>query len=396
MQVRNIKGGVSMKLRWSTCFKVGVSIFLLYLAVNYWQAVADVISAMLGAAMPLIIGAFIAYMVNILMAKYEKWYFPKAKNKFLVNSRRPVCMTGAFASLLAILALVVYLIAPQLAEAVQIIIAAIPEVAETLLDLAEEHKILNEETLAALNAIDWQSQIGNLVNVLTSGIGSVMDMLISTVSSVFSIIVTGFLSIIFSIYILANKEGLRNQVHRLSHRYIHDKIREKVKYVLVTFNDCFRKYIVGQCIEAVILGALCTLGMWILQLPYAAMVGALIAVTALIPVAGAYIGAGVGAFMILTVDPMKALIFLIFIIVLQQLEGNLIYPRVVGSSMGLPGIWVLAAVSVGGGIMGIMGMFLGVPLAAALYRIIKEDVSKREAQEKQKQPEKAELPSDTE
>lgn len=385
-----------MKLRWSTCFKVGVSIFLLYLAVNYWQAVADVVSAMLGAAMPLIIGAFIAYMVNILMAKYEKWYFPKAKNKFLVNSRRPVCMTGAFASLLAILALVVYLIAPQLAEAVQIIIAAIPEVAEMLLDLAEEHKILNEETLAALNAIDWQSQIGNLVNVLTSGIGSVMDMLISTVSSVFSIIVTGFLSIIFSIYILANKEGLRNQVHRLSHRYIHDKIREKVKYVLVTFNDCFRKYIVGQCIEAVILGALCTLGMWILQLPYAAMVGALIAVTALIPVAGAYIGAGVGAFMILTVDPMKALIFLIFIIVLQQLEGNLIYPRVVGSSMGLPGIWVLAAVSVGGGIMGIMGMFLGVPLAAALYRIIKEDVSKREAQEKQKQPEKAELPSDTE
>ena len=385
-----------MKLRWSTCFKVGVSIFLLYLAVNYWQAVADVVSAMLGAAMPLIIGAFIAYMVNILMAKYEKWYFPKAKNKFLVNSRRPVCMTGAFASLLAILALVVYLIAPQLAEAVQIIIAAIPEVAETLLDLAEEHKILNEETLAALNAIDWQSQIGNLVNVLTSGIGSVMDMLISTVSSVFSIIVTGFLSIILSIYILANKEGLRNQVHRLSHRYIHDKIREKVKYVLVTFNDCFRKYIVGQCIEAVILGALCTLGMWILQLPYAAMVGALIAVTALIPVAGAYIGAGVGAFMILTVDPMKALIFLIFIIVLQQLEGNLIYPRVVGSSMGLPGIWVLAAVSVGGGIMGIMGMFLGVPLAAALYRIIKEDVSKREAQEKREQPEKAELPSDTE
>ena len=396
MQVRNIKGGVSMKLRWSTCFKVGVSIFLLYLAVNYWQAVADVVSAMLGAAMPLIIGAFIAYMVNILMAKYEKWYFPKAKNKFLVNSRRPVCMTGAFASLLASLALVVYLIAPQLAEAVQIIIAAIPEVAETLLDLAEEHKILNEETLAALNAIDWQSQIGNLVNVLPSGIGSDMDMLISTVSSVVSIIVTGFLSIIFSIYILANKEGLRNQVHRLSHRYIHDKIREKVKYVLVTFNDCFRKYIVGQCIEAVILGALCTLGMWILQLPYAAMVGALIAVTALIPVAGAYIGAGVGAFMILTVDPMKALIFLIFIIVLQQLEGNLIYPRVVGSSMGLPGIWVLAAVSVGGGIMGIMGMFLGVPLAAALYRIIKEDVSKREAQEKQKQPEKAELPSDTE
>ena len=385
-----------MKLRWSTCFKVGISIFLLYLAVNYWQAVADVVSAMLGAAMPLIIGGFIAYMVNILMAKYEKWYFPNAKNKFLVKSRRPVCMTWAFFSLLAILALVVYLIAPQLAEAVQIIIAAIPEFIENLLVLAEEHKILNEETLATLNSIDWQSQIGKLVEMVTSGIGSVVDVLISTVSSVFSIVVTGFLSLIFSIYILANKEVLRNQVHRLSHRYIHDKIREKLKYVLTIFNDCFRKYIVGQCIEAVILGALCTLGMWALQLPYAAMVGALIAVTALIPVAGAYIGAGVGAFMILTVDPMKALFFLIFIIVLQQLEGNLIYPKVVGSSMGLPGIWVLAAVSVGGGIMGIMGMFLGVPVAAALYRIIKEDVSKREAQEKKEEPEKPEQPSETE
>lgn len=379
-----------MKLKWSTCFKVGVSIFLLYLAVNYWQAVADIVSAVIGSAMPLIIGAFIAYMVNILMSRYEKWYFPKAKNKFLVKSRRPVCMTGAFLSLLAILALVVYLIAPQLAEAVQIIIDAIPEFIEELLVLAEEYKILNEETLAALNAIDWQSQIGMLVEMVTSGIGSVMDVLISTVSSVFDIVVTGFLSLIFSIYILSAKETLRNQAHRLAHRYIHTKIRRKLRYVLHTFNECFRKYIVGQCIEALILGALCTLGMWILQLPYAAMVGALIAVTALIPVAGAYIGAGVSAFMILTVDPMDALLFLIFIVVLQQLEGNLIYPRVVGSSMGLPGIWVLAAVGIGGGIMGITGMFLGVPVAAALYRIIKEDVQKAEEAERKEKEEKPE------
>ena len=382
-----------MKLRWSTCFKVGVSIFLLYLAVNYWQAVADVVSAVIGSAMPLIIGAFIAYMVNILMSRYEKWYFPKAKNKFLVKSRRPVCMTGAFLSLLAILALVVYLIAPQLAEAVQIIIDAIPEFIEELLVLAEEHKILNEETLAALNSIDWQSQIGKVVEMVTSGIGSVMDVLISTVSSVFDIVVTGFLSIIFSIYILSTKETLRSQAHRLAHRYIHTKIRRKLRYVLHTFNECFRKYIVGQCIEALILGALCTLGMWVLQLPYAAMVGALIAVTALIPVAGAYIGAGVGAFMILTVDPMDALLFLIFIVVLQQLEGNLIYPRVVGSSMGLPGIWVLAAVGIGGGIMGITGMFLGVPVAAALYRIIKEDVQKAEEAERKEKEENREEPS---
>ena len=140
-------------------------------------------------------------------------------------------------------------------------------------------------------------------------------------------------------------------------------------------NDCFHGYIVGQCIEAVILGTLCAIGMAILRLPYATMIGALVAFTALIPVAGAYIGAAVGAFMILTVDPWKAVIFLIFLVILQQFEGNVIYPRVVGSSLGLPGIWVLAAVTVGGGIMGITGMLLGVPMAAALYRILREDVN---------------------
>ena len=139
-------------------------------------------------------------------------------------------------------------------------------------------------------------------------------------------------------------------------------------------NDCFHRYIVGQCTEAVILGVLCMLGMMIIRLPYATMIGALIGFTALIPVAGAYIGAFVGAFMILTLAPVKALIFLVFIVVLQQLEGNLIYPRVVGSSLGLPAIWVLAAVTVGGGVLGVPGMLLGVPLTAAVYRLVRNDV----------------------
>ena len=148
------------------------------------------------------------------------------------------------------------------------------------------------------------------------------------------------------------------------------------QFALGILNDCFHKFIVGQCIEAVVLGLLCTIGMTIFKFPYATMIGALIAFTALIPVAGAYIGAGVGAFMILTVSPMQALLFLVFIVILQQLEGNLIYPRVVGSSIGLPGIWVLAAVTIGGGIMGVAGMLIGVPLAAALYRILRDDLKK--------------------
>lgn len=152
-----------------------------------------------------------------------------------------------------------------------------------------------------------------------------------------------------------------------------------MKYVLSVLNDSFHKYIVGQCTEAVILGVLCTIGMLILGLPYATMIGALIALTALIPVAGAYIGAGVGAFMVLTVSPIQAVIFLVYIVILQQLEGNLIYPRVVGSSMGLPAIWVLVAVTIGGGVMGIPGMLLGVPLAATFYRLIRDDVKKSDS-----------------
>ena len=154
-------------------------------------------------------------------------------------------------------------------------------------------------------------------------------------------------------------------------------------------NGCFRRFLVGQCTEAVILGLLCMAGMLLFRFPYATMVGALIGFTALIPVAGAYIGAGVGAFMIFTVSPVKALLFLVFIVVLQQLEGNLIYPKVVGSSIGLPGIWVLAAVTVGGGILGIFGMLLAVPLAAACYQMVREDVRKRTASLPEDIPSKA-------
>ena len=149
-------------------------------------------------------------------------------------------------------------------------------------------------------------------------------------------------------------------------------------HVLSIFNGSFHSYIVGQCMEAVILGVLCTLGMLVFKFPYAGMIGALVGCTALIPIAGAYIGAAVGAIMMLTISPIKALLFLLFIVILQQLEGDLIYPRVVGQSIGLPAMWVLAAITVGGGLMGIPGMLIGVPLAAGCYQLLKESVNKRE------------------
>lgn len=376
-----------MKIEWKDCLKIGVSIFLLYLCIYYWPGFTGLVSMLLGAALPLLIGCIVAYLVNILMSFYERHYFAKSKKKIVLLSRRPVCMTGAFLTLILVMALLIRQVIPQLVSCVQLVFAQLPEFMEMLVAQAEKLDLLPEDILASLEAVDWNSRIGDIIKMLTSGIGSVMDVVFRTVSKVFSGAVTGFLSIIFSVYLLAGKEKLGGQCRRVLKHYLRESWYKKAAYVAVVLDDCFHRYIVGQCLEAVILGLLCTGGMLLLQLPYATMIGALIAFTALIPVAGAYIGAGVGAFIILMDSPVKALIFLIFIVILQQVEGNLIYPRVVGSSMGLPGIWVLAAVTVGGGILGIAGMLFGVPLTAALYRMLRDDMNRP--------AEKAQMPNGT-
>jgi predicted PurR-regulated permease PerM len=314
------------------------------------------------------------------MASYEKLYFPNSKNVYLNKSRRPVCMLLAFLSLAAVVTLVIWLVVPQLVSAVGVIVAGIPAFIEGILKQVKAWNVLPEDILAYLESIDWQSQISQIVKFVGTGIGSVVEILITAVSSVFDWIVTALISVIFSIYVLASKEKLAQQFHRVCRRYLPEKVIGTMDYALGVINDCFHRYIVGQCVEAVILGVLCGVGMAILKLPYAMMVGTLVAFTALIPIAGAYIGAGVGAFMILTVDPFKALIFLIFLIVLQQLEGNLIYPRVVGTSVGLPGMWVLVSVTIGGELMGVAGMLVMIPLVSVFYTLAREFTDRRLAE----------------
>lgn len=366
-----------MKIEWKSCFKVGVSIFILYLCIHYWTQAASLVGTVVGAGMPLIIGCAVAYVVNILMSFYEKYYFRNSKNDKVIKSRRPVCMIAAFITVIVIVALIVGLVVPEFIACVRLLIEKVPGAIAMVEKWLVEYEIISEESWNFVQSFDLQGKAQQIINTVTSGIGTMMGTIVGTVASVFSGLVTTLLALIFSIYVLLGKEKLGRQINKLMKRYLKENWIGKIKYVLSVMNDCFHRYIVGQCMEAVILGLLCTLGMAILRLPYATMIGALIGLTALIPVAGAYIGAGVGAFMILTVSPIKALIFLIFIVVLQQLEGNIIYPRVVGSSMGLPAIWVLAAVTVGGGIMGIGGMLLGVPLAATVYRLLKTDVNKK-------------------
>lgn len=363
-----------MKMEWKSCFKIGVTLFLLYLAMEYWQTISGLGIALLSAAAPLLLGCVIAYILNILMSSYERHYFPKSRTEIAEKSRRPVCMLAAMLTLIAVVVLVVGLVVPELASCVKLLVAEVPKAMNDLTGWLYELEVLPEDLEKALTAIDWEKRLGQIVSVFVSGIGNVTDLLVDTVSKVVSGIVTFFVGLIFAIYLLSGKERLKVQTDLLLNRYMKQNWYHKMKYVVSVLNDSFQRYIVGQCTEAVILGVLCALGMSILRLPYASMIGTLIAFTALIPVAGAYIGGGVGAFMILTVSPVKAVVFLVFLVILQQIEGNLIYPKVVGSSMGLPAIWVLAAVTVGGGIMGIAGMLLGVPLAAAAYRLLREDV----------------------
>lgn len=291
-----------------------------------------------------------------------------------------MCMVAAMVTLVALIVLVIALVVPELVSCVQLLIAKVPESMTHLTEWLNEMEILPENIEETLIAVDWEKRMEQIVKVFVSGIGNITDFLVGTVFSVVSGIVTFFVGFIFSIYLLSGKERLGDQLKRVMYHYMKKSWCDKIKYVLSVMDDSFHRYIVGQCTEAVILGVLCALGMAILKLPYASMIGALIAFTALIPVAGAYIGGGIGAFMILTVSPIKAVIFVIFLVVLQQIEGNLIYPRVVGSSMGLPAIWVLVAVTIGGGVMGIAGMLLGVPFAATLYRLIREDVNKPQPQ----------------
>lgn len=366
-----------MKFNWKNALKSAFIVFLLYLAIFYWENVSGFIGNFFGACIPLTVGLIIAYLINILMTLYEKHYFPKKSSALITKSRRPVCLFLAFLTMAAIISLVCVLIIPQLAFCVELLIKKIPDAFSSFVKWADNRQFMPEYVIQFISGIDWKSRIDEIVNLVTSGVGGVMDTVLKTVTSVVSGVVAAFIGIIFSIYLLFNKERLQRQITSVSEAYLPEKIYLKLKYFFTVLNESFKNFIVGQCLEAVILGALCTVGMTILRLPYAPAIGALIAFTSLIPIAGAYFGAIIGAFLILTSSPAQSLIFLIFLIILQQIEGNLIYPKVVGSSLGLPGMWVLAAITIGGGLMGIGGMLIFVPLTAAIYKIVRDDVAKK-------------------
>ncbi len=362
-----------IKIEWKSCLKVALTLFLLYLSIHYWAPVSGFFFSLLRAARPLFVGFVIAFIINVLMTFYENHYFPNSKKKGVQKSRRAVCLALSYLTLGTVFSLIIWLVIPQLISCISLIFERLPSLMEVLMESVRKWSFLPEDWISYLNTIDWVTYFGQAFELFGEGVGSAVSFVVDVVTSVFSGIVSAFISLVFSGYLLLGKDRYKRQGLKLLDRVANAKWKHRVFYVCSISYHSFRRYLVGQTIEALILGTLCALGMLVLGLPYAAMIGALVAVTAYIPVVGAFIGGGIGALMIFADSPIKALVFIIFLVILQQLENNLIYPRVVGSSMGLPSIWVLAAITVGGGVFGVLGMLLAVPIAATLYGLLRNE-----------------------
>lgn len=322
---------------------------------------------------PIFIGCFMAYVLNLIVVPLEKIYFPNSKNKYINKSRRGICILLSILLIILICYIILSIIVPKFYNFIVMFAEKLPVLIDSVRDFLINHskdipaiddKILNKN----FDAQKIMDGLNNIFNYLKTNV-------ISFAGSVFGVGTIVVMAIIIAIYILASKETLKRQFMKLFKRFLPEKLTKKIYYVLDITNDSFKAFITGQFIEAIILGALCTVGMFIFRFPYAPMVGSFIGFTALIPMIGAYIGGGFGFLMILSQDPVKAFLFIIFLVILQQFEGNVIYPKVVGGSVGLPGLWILVAVILGGGIYGVVGIFLSVPITATIYKLLKNEVN---------------------
>ena len=326
-----------------------------------------------------ILGGAIAFVLNVPMNFVERHLFPQErmeKKPVLQKLARPVSMLLVLFSVIGVIVLVMFVLVPQLAETFSNLGQSIQEFIPKVQDWAEEIFHGNREIMAWVNNLefDWNKIMNTGIDFLTNGAGSLLDSTITAAKSIVSGVSRFFIAFVFAIYVLLQKEKLGIQAKKVLFAFVRKGRAEATLEVLSLTYSTFSSFLTGQCVEAIILGSMFVLSMTILRLPYALLIGIVIAFTALIPIFGAFIGCALGAFLIFIVSPVKAMIFIILFLVLQQIEGNLIYPHVVGNSVGLPSIWVLAAVSVGGSLMGVVGMLIFIPVVSVLYALFREIV----------------------
>ncbi len=367
-------------------FWITLIIAVAYTAVTQPQKITAFLGGLVSLLSPFIIGFCAAYVVNLLLRPLERfwlWLCRKSKRQKLVAKiKRPLCLVLSFLIVIGLVFSIVFMVIPAFKETVVAFANKVPQYAKTIekwyytvVEFLEQYNFTLPEI-----SLDT-AKLTQLAKDLISNHGSnVLDTTVNVTTSIVSAIIDIALGFVFAIYLLSQKEKLGNQLKRAVKAVLGVQRAEKIVDVTALTNSVFTKFITGQFTDACIIGVLCFIGMIIFRMPYAAIISVLIGFTALIPIFGAFIGAGIGAFLILLESPAKAFWFIVFIIVLQQFEGNLIYPRVVGKSVGLPGIWVLVAVTIGGSLFGVLGMLFSVPICTVLYVLFKGFVNKKNLQ----------------
>lgn len=356
-----------------------LSFIILYWLLHDSNTVRSVLRSGMDILSPFIIGSVLAFIINVPMRAIEG-LLKKIPNASL---RRVVALLLTLIAFALVVTLVFVLLIPQLTETVQSLIPKLQnfafQVEEWINQFLKEHPEVMEWVAANtdMENFDWTALVENALNVVGDSVTTILSRAVSAIGSVTSGFMTGFIAIAFSIYTLFQKETLARQGRKILYAFLPERVSDYLVRVLRLTNSTFSNFLSGQCVEVCILGSMFAISMAIFRMPYIPLVSVLVAVTAFIPVVGAWVGCIVGAFLILVSNPLQALWFVIMFLVLQQVENNVIYPRVVGTSIGLSGMWVLVAVALGGEFMGVAGMFLMIPFASVLYTLLQEWVHGR-------------------
>lgn len=358
----------------------GLIVFTILVIVCLWNSemVIGWFSKGLGIIFPFVVGVAVAFIINVPMSFIERKIFENknVQKRAISKFARPISLVLTILFLVGLVGVVIFVMVPQLTATVQSLSASlqvfIPELIVYLQKVFED----NPEILVMLNSYEynWEQIVQTAMQFLQSGAGSVLESTMSIAKTLASLVTTAFVAFVFAIYVELQKESLNIQLRKVLFAFVQKGKAEAVLEVCALTYKTFASFLAGQCLEAVILGTMFVIALTIFNIPFALLIGVLIAFTALIPVFGAFLGCAIGAVLIFIDSPMKALTFLVIFLVLQQIEGNLIYPHVVGNSVGLPAIWVLAAVSIGASLMGIVGMLVFIPITSVVYALFREVV----------------------
>lgn len=360
----------------------GLMIFaaILVLVVANIDKTVGILAMIIGILTPFLVGSALAFIINMPMKFVERKIFAKAKLN--AKLKRVFSFLIALILVVSIVWAVYMLILPQLGETIKELAIKIPVFIKDSIAFLQETFENNPEIQEYIKNLDiakwdWHSILTKIANTAYAGVSSMLVSTVNVASGIFGVVFDFIIALVFAIYLLFQKEIIKSQITRVFRAYLPEKVHMRIQYVSGLLFQNFSRFISSQCLEALILGLLFLIAMSIFGFPYAVLISTLIAVTALVPIVGAFVGCIVGAFLILVDTPIMAVYFVIMFLILQQIEGNLIYPKVVGNSVGLPAIWVLVAVSVGGSLFGVVGMLVFIPITSTLYTLLKEDVNER-------------------